>query len=950
MSSLHPTSPSGGATGARIERRRSSQLPTGTVTFLFTDIEGSTARWQRYGEEMQRAVARHDELIRAAIELHSGHIFKTGGDGFCAVFATAPDALAAALRAQRNLHDADFTSVDGMRVRMALHSGRAEERDNDYFGLAINRVARLLALAHGSQVLLSGAVADLAADELPEHVRLRDLGEHRLRDLETLERVFQLQAPDLPADFPTLRSLDARPNNLPAQLTRFVGRAQEVADLKQALTQTRLLTLAGSGGVGKTRLSLQIAAETLELFPDGVWIVELAAISDGELVAAHTAQVLEAPVSGTRPVLQSVLSALRYKTALLIFDSCEHLLTPVSTLIDEVLRNCPNVKLLATTQQALDIDGETVHHVGTLDVPPPTVETAAEAARYSAVQLFTDRAQAASSRFALTDQNASIVANICRRVDGIALAIELAAPQVALLCPRQLEEKLNERFKFLTRGKRTALPRQQTLRALFDWSYDLLDERERRLFRRLAAFSGGWDLDGLSAICGDDTEDAFDLLASLVAKSLVLADPFDDVERYRLLGSTREYARELLLASEDAQTGLHRHAVHYRAHVGSALPLVESMDDDGWQRIIGLELDNIRAALDWSLASDDDQRLGLELLGDLERFRLVMTPHEALRWYERGATLVRRSADIGLAPKIFRQYYTALFLAAQPAEIRESVAQETLAAARLGSDPLEIAQALWRLGHAQTQAGNYDAAHASFTEAWQTLGDVQHRRIRASMLVDWAHVDLKRNDGSSARARMAEVVKLATPGSIVHAHALIMLGELEFLAGHTQAAKAVALEAREAFAAHDSQVNATLASANLAAYAMAAGQLDEARHALADALTILRTFGANVYTAQVIEQHALYAGLTGNHDDAVVLLGYSSAQLARLGQVRAGSDDLGYNQLQALLANYFTEEEIKARMSSGSILQEEQVLARAAAMHQAHETAQGSAAQPRRSE
>lgn len=453
--------------------------PTGTVAFLFTDVEGSTRRWESDPDAMADALARHDALLRAAIEAHRGYVFKVMGDAFCAAFATAPAAAAAALRIQRALLEEDFSQVGGMPVRMALHAGSAQERNGDYFGPALNRVARLLAVGHGGQVIVSGTAADLLHDAMPPESTLRDLGSHRLKDLARAERIYQLSGSGLPHAFPALRSLEQTPNNLPLQLTSFVGREAELAEIDRLLREHRLVALVGTAGSGKTRCAIQAGAELLDRFIDGVWLVELAPISDPALVTAAVAQTLGVKEHPGRAPLDTLIGHLERRHMLIVIDNCEHVIDEVRRVAAAILRSCPNIRVVATSREALNIAGEHALRLGSLPLPPAR----------EAVALFADRALAADGGFAITEGNAELVGDIVTRLDGIPLAIELAAARVRVLSPQQLLERLNERFRLLTGGDRNALPRQQTLRAAIDWSFDLLDERERMLFRRLAVFS-----------------------------------------------------------------------------------------------------------------------------------------------------------------------------------------------------------------------------------------------------------------------------------------------------------------------------------------------------------------------------------------------------------------------------------------------------------------------------
>ncbi len=390
-------------------------LPSGTVTFLFSDIEGSTERWDQHRAAMQDAVRRHDALVRAEIEAHGGYVFKTIGDAFCAVFRTAPEAVAAAYAAEKAMGAADWNAVDGLKVRIAIHTGEADERDGDYFGAAVNRTARLLAIGHGGQVLVSGIAADLVQGMLPAQVTLRDLGQHRLRDLTRPEWVYQLIAPDLPAEFPSLRSLDALPNNLPRQLTSFVGREADVAEIRELAAKIQLLSIVGTGGVGKTRTALQVGADMLDGSGDGVWFVELAPLDDPSLVPAAIAATLGLQEAPPRPLLETIVAYLKTKRLLLILDNCEHVVAAAASAAATILRGCPNVTILATSREGLGIAGETIHRMPSLASPPPREQLSVEEAlQYGAIALFDARARASDTRFRLTAENAPVVAEICR--------------------------------------------------------------------------------------------------------------------------------------------------------------------------------------------------------------------------------------------------------------------------------------------------------------------------------------------------------------------------------------------------------------------------------------------------------------------------------------------------------------------------------------------------------
>jgi predicted ATPase/class 3 adenylate cyclase len=601
-------------------------LPEGTITFLFTDIEGSTRLWEEHSRAMSEALARHDNLLHGAIEAHGGVVFKRMGDQICAAFPTAPDALGAALAAQRAVHDEPWEEAGPLPVRMALHTGTAEARDGDYFGPPLNRVRRLLDAGHGGQILLSSVTQELTCHHLPAGASLGDLGSHRLRDLQRPEQLFQLLHPDLPADLPPLRSLEAFAHNLPAQWTRFIGREQAMAEVKRLLTGSRLLTLTGVGGSGKTRLALQVAADLLEEYADGVWLVELASLADPALVPRIVAATLGLREDPGRSPTQTLLEHLRRRAVLLLLDNCEHLLLACAQLAEDVLRGCPQLRLLATSREGLGIMGEQTYVVPSLSLPDPRqLPPLDRLQEFEAVQLFADRAALSRPAFAVTPGNAGAVAQVCHRLDGIPLAIELAA-RVKVLPVEQLAERIDEMYRLLTRGSRTALPRQQTLRALIDWSYDLLSEKERALLRRMSVFAGGWTLAAAEAVCAGDGIAAVEmlgLLAQLVEKSLVQPEePGSCAERgcgevrYRLLETVRQYARERLLEVGEAAAVRGQHRDWCLSLAERAEPMLTGPEQDEWHERLEREHDNLRAALEWCVESGEAEA-GLRLAGAL---------------------------------------------------------------------------------------------------------------------------------------------------------------------------------------------------------------------------------------------------------------------------------------------------------------------------------------------
>ncbi|HWS92243.1 MAG TPA: adenylate/guanylate cyclase domain-containing protein, partial [Mycobacterium sp.] len=610
-------------------------VPSGTVTFLFTDIEGSTRLWEASPDAMRSALVRHDSIVRSTIAEHGGYVFATGGDGFAAAFARAGDALQAALDAQVVLTLETWPEPALVRVRMALHTGEVDERGGDYFGPAVNRAARLMAAGHGGQVLVSGVTAGLVADQLPHGVTLVDLGEHRLKDLDIPEHVFQAIDKNLDRQFPPLRTLDAVPNNLPRQLTRFIGRQREVHELTALVPGNQVVTLTGAAGIGKTRLALQVAAEVLDHYRDGVWFVDLARISDPAQVPKQIAVAMGVQEQVDRPIASTLLDRLQGRETLVLLDNCEHVIDGAATCVERLLGSTTAVSVLATSREALGIPGETVWIVPPMALPEADQERLAD---NEAIGLFVDRGHLVNRAFRLTDGNGSACADICRGVDGMPLAIELAAARLSVLSPRQIADRLGEGLALLSKGARTAVARQHTLRAAIDWSYDLLSSDEQALLRRLAAFRGGFTLEAAQAMWSPkDTAatSALDLLESLVDKSLVTVTPHGQDRRFGLLQTIHAYAWERLEQAGETATMLERHRAFFLQWAHRQNKLLSTPDQ--LQALAALEADhdNLRVVLERSVAEGDLEN-ALLLAADLCYFWFIHSHFgQSGAWYDK---------------------------------------------------------------------------------------------------------------------------------------------------------------------------------------------------------------------------------------------------------------------------------------------------------------------------
>ncbi len=622
---------------------QSGQIPTGTVTLLFTDVEGSTRLWEAEPDEMAAALRRHDEIVRAAIDRANGYVFKTIGDAFCAAFWTAQAALDGALIAQRGLLAEGWPTSRPVLVRMALHSGVCEERDADYFGPVVNRAARLEAIAHGGQVLVSGATAELLMESLPDGVGLRDLGQHRLKDLGRPEQVYQVEADFLAASFPPLASLDSPelPNNLPSLPSAFIGRDRELDEIRSLARSSRLLTLTGAGGSGKTRLALQAAAELIDGAAGGVWLAELAPVVSGDNVPVAISAVLGLAAQVGGSAHDALIDALAGQEMLILLDNCEHVIDAAAKLCDGVIRHCPRIRIIATSREPLGIDGERVYRVPSMSLPPANIETAADLAEFDAIRLFAERAKTHDPEFTLGGGTAALVATVCRRLDGIPLALELAAARLSSMSLQQICERLDQRFRLLTGGSRIAMPRQQTLQATVDWSFSLLTTPERETLARLSVFAGGFELEAAEAVCSTDAVDALDvmdLVHSLVSKSLVVADRTASGVRYRMLETIRQYSAEELFRLVGEAEVLHirdRHAEYYLQLAETTAPELTRHRQGERLRQLDLEWDNLRCAASRLEAAGRSSDV-LRLVVALERF-IMSRLHTDLIGYLRRA-------------------------------------------------------------------------------------------------------------------------------------------------------------------------------------------------------------------------------------------------------------------------------------------------------------------------
>ncbi len=769
-----------------------ARLPTGTVTFLYSDIVGSTRLVQQLGDRYAEMLADYRRLIRATVRERTGHEVSLQGDACLVVFPRARDAVAAAVAAQRTIAGFPWLEGAALRVRMGLHTGEPLRVGNDYVGIDVHHATRIGSSGHGGQILLSEATRILVQDNLPEGISLRDLGVHRLKDLAHPQRLFQIVTADLPSDFPALQSPDRIPNNLPAQLTSFIGREREIGEVKRLLSTTRLLTLTGVGGAGKTRLALEVGAEVLAQFRDGVWLAELATLAEPTLVAQTVAAALRVREQPGRPILATLSNFLEHKDLLLVLDNCEHLVAESAHIADRLLRASPHLRILVTSREPLGIAGETCWRVPSLSLPDVRRLPAPEnLTRYEAIRLFVERAVAAEPAFTLSQPNVQAIAWVCHKLDGIPLAVELAAARVKEMSVQEIAARLDDRFRLLTGGSRAAHPRHQTLRAAMDWSFYMLSEPERAVFRRLSAFSSGFTLEAAEAVCaGDGVErsEVLNLVALLVDKSLVLVDDRGGETRYRLLETVRRYGREKLLEAEETANVRRRHRDWCLGLAERAEPELVRSEQSAWLERLEAEHDNFREALEWSL-EETDKDPGLRLAGALRLFWSVRgylseargrleralsgssrTPTSARAKalyaagyvanfqhdYEQAVALAEaslaQSQELGEKQGIARSHFLLGFIALGQGEYARATAhlQQSMTLSRELNDKRGIGISLNMLGEVARGQGDYAAAHALYGEDLALRRELGDERGIGIELHNLGYVAL--HEGDCARA------------------------------------------------------------------------------------------------------------------------------------------------------------------------------------------------------
>jgi predicted ATPase/class 3 adenylate cyclase len=883
------------------------------LAFLFTDIEGSTRRWERFPDAMAAAVALHDRLIANAIASAGGRLVKTTGDGACAVFPNAAAALCAAAAIQRELAAANFTAVDGLRVRIGVHLGPAEARDGDFYGPTVNRCARIMALGHGGQILISAAAAAATGDALTaDGFGLRSLGAHRLKDLTEAEHLYQLTGPNLDERAPALHSLDSRPNNLPIQPSSFIGRDADLATLQDMVGCHRLITLLGPGGIGKTRLSLQIAAERLDRFDDGVWFLELAPLTDAGQIGEALARLFGIRAETSRPVIDTVVAALRQRVLLLIVDNCEHLIEGAAQVIAALLQACPGVVVLASSRMPLGVAGEQSYPVPLLDVPPPARPrrapiTAAASRDYAAIRLFVSRAQSARPDFVLDDANAPVIAAICLRLDGIALAIELAAARIRLLDPPALLARLDDRFRLLTGGARTGLPHQQTLRALIGWSHDLLTAEEQIAFRRLAVFAGSITLAAAEAVIAGGPIEPFatlDLITGLLDKSLIARLPqLAHETRLRLLDSTRAFALEQLAASGEADAVQRVLTLHLIAVFTEAEARWAACDTLTWRAEYQPDIDNLRSSIGWAFGPNGNPALGVALVArttEAQRDGLVGREHEG--WVARAIDAI--GAETSKADIARLRFYASGGYTIGDARDIEGCREAHALFVELG-DSVRACRAAMSLGWALARPGDVTQAQPYIDDVIARLPGLPVDKHKGIILHRLANLASYAGDQTEPRLLWQTAMSIAerfNDGITVRLAAL-NLADFEASLGHyAEAARATAEVIQTC---RDSEDQALLSSGltNLTTYSLMIGDTETARAAGREAIRLLLQQSDEVFLAICCESMAYLAALSGALDIARMIASCTDGFFTARGMIRDVAEQAVWTAMAALIGD-----------------------------------------------
>jgi len=882
-----------------------SNLPSGTVTFLFTDIEGSTKLSQEFPDDTPALFARHNEILDRSIQKNNGFLFQIVGDAFCAAFHTANDAVKAAVDAQRSLYNENWSPTP-LKVRMGIHTGAAQLRDVNakegrYAGYATMALTqRIMSAGHGGQILLSQSTRDYVNGGLSDEVALRDMGERRLKNIQQPEHIYQLIVPDLPSEFDPLNTLESFNHNLPAQLTSFIGRQKELDDVIKLIASHRIVTLTGPGGAGKTRLSLQAGSSYLGQFAHGVWFVELAHVTDSSLVPQSLLSIFNLREDVHRHPLTVLTNFLRPKSLLIVLDNCEHLIDACARISETILHTCPEIKILTTSREALNIAGEIPFHVPSLETPDldylPPLE---ELLEVESIRLYVERAAAVRPGFELTRENAAPIAQTCGRLDGIPLAIELAAARVRVLTPEQIAARLDDRFHLLTGGSRTALPRHQTLRAMIDWSYSLLTDQEKTIFRRLAVFIGGWTLEAAESVCPDIEpggilpHDTLDLLTHLVDKSLIMTDESEGETRYHRLETIRQYSREKFLETDEVESIRNWHLNYFVRFTESVEEGLKTSGQIYWGNRMAVEQDNIRAALEWGLSRNPYNALRIVGAANLY-WTAGGFSAEGFRWTQKALNEIERvhsSDELTEERRLVAQAkalrgLTRLYLSLGDNANAKHAAEESVAIYRQSSDRRGLAFALAILAYPLEFLGDRPGAEAALLESSSIAraeGDVyvlcRSLNILARVTIHLHH------DFALSKRYVDDAFHLARDNGLRYqeAQSLEIMGHIATFTKDYTEARLYFMDSARVYEEVGASFNVILEKSNQAHLERQTGNYGKALELYRETITAFRDIGQTGAVSHQLECFGFIAISLNQHAQAMQLLAAAQALREKAG-------------------------------------------------------------------
>lgn len=815
--------------------------PTGNVTFLFTDIVGSTRLAQQYSDTYNEILKKHDSILDKIIADHNGHVFKKIGDAYCVSFHNPNDALAAAHEIQKKLEEHDWNEIE-LRIRIGIHSGDAEFLNNDYIGyITLSRVNRIMSVANGGQILVTQEIYDSALEAPPPGISFRDLGERRLKDIILPEHIYQVLADDLQSDFPPLKSLDVRPNNLPIQITKFIGREKELTTIKNLLSNTRKLTIFGPGGTGKTRLAVKVASDIIDEFENGVWFIELSSIKDPDLVEKEISLTLNLKEEGDKETIDSLIEYLKSKQILLILDNSEHLIEKCASLAHTLLQACPKLKIISTSRESFNIAGETIYRVPPLSTPSSLKKlTAKTIEQYESARLFIDRATAIKHDFKVTDENVNALAELCRRLDGIPFAIELAATRVNILPVEKILDRLNDRFKLLSRGSSTALPRHQTLRAMIDWSYDLLNEHEKILLQRLSIFMGGWTLEAAEMICSDEIIDEYevlDILTSLESKSLINVNEQSGNIRYNMLETIKQYSLEKFTDKSPTQA---KYFEFFMKLSDLQEQRSKGIEQTAWVRLVDDDFDNMRAAI--QIAFDTNPENAYKIIPLIGSYWLIKG------YFREGLQACLKALenktveDKKLRARVLLTAAEMCFGLGDLADL-QTFADESLALSREINDKEGIAASLIQLGNVNYTNVKIEESKKYYDEALAISNEIGSQTYKAKSLSNLSFI--VDDENNTALNMMEEALKIyrSLKDTYNVAFVLAVLGRFELLKKNLDRANIFSEESLAISRENDDQYLISINLINLARIYSEKNDFAKAEYSLEDSLKIIREYG-----------------------------------------------------------------------------------------------------------